>query len=244
MAALLLRRLHGLNTLHTFLQCIRTIHFGSVKCSWAWLGIGISTAAPSVLTQPVLSPLPIAGVKAAALPSQLHLLSSLSFPKDGLTGQQDPTLTFPSSLRSHSSRQAGAGSSPGALLYNISSAAAGERGAPCLLHPQQACEIVSSRAARSPCWSPSAPTHVVEEPLRPFPGSPCPSEGPLGTDKAGTMLAAQQPGSLLGEGKKSSKSSHGDQAGEMDWGRRGELPWESSAKPPALHRNKPAPFSP
>lgn len=38
MAALLFRRLHGLNTLHTFLQCIRTIHFGSVKCSWAWLG--------------------------------------------------------------------------------------------------------------------------------------------------------------------------------------------------------------
>lgn len=31
MAALLFRQLHGLNTLHTFLQCIRTIHFGSVK---------------------------------------------------------------------------------------------------------------------------------------------------------------------------------------------------------------------
>lgn len=38
MAALLFRQLHGLNTLHTFLQCIRTIHFGSVKCSWAWPG--------------------------------------------------------------------------------------------------------------------------------------------------------------------------------------------------------------
>lgn len=169
--------IHSLNTLHTFLQCIRTIHFGSVKCSWAWPGVGISTAAPSVHTQPVPI-LPIAGDKAAALPSQVHLPLSLSLPKDGLTGQQDPTLTFPRSLRSHSSRQAGAGSSPGAVLYNTSSATAGERGAPCLPHPQQTCEIVSSRAAKSPCWSPSAPTHVVEDPLWPFPGSPCPSEGP------------------------------------------------------------------
>lgn len=70
-----------------------------------------------------------------------------------------------------------------------------------------------------------------------LPWQPLPLRGSLGTDKAGTMLAAQQPGSLLGEGKKSSESSHGDQAGEMDWGRRGELPWESSAKPPALHRD-------
>lgn len=140
--------------------------------------LGSPLLPPSVLIQPVLSPLPIAGDKAAALPSQVHLLSFLSLPKDGLTGQQDPTLTFPSSLRSHSSRQAGAGSSPGAVLYNTSSAAAGERRAPCLPHPQQACEIVSSRAARSPCWPPSAPTHVAEEPLQPFPGSPCPSEGP------------------------------------------------------------------
>lgn len=51
-------------------------------------------------------------------------------------------------------------------------------------------------------------------------------------------------GACLERGKKSSASSHGDQAGEMDWGRRGELPWESSAKPPALHRNKPAPLPP
>lgn len=178
--------------------------------------LGISTAAPSVLTQPMLSPLPIAGDKAAALPSQAHLPSSPSLPKDGLTGQQDPIPTFPSSLRSHSSRQAGTGSSPGTVLYNTSSAAAGERGAPCLPHPQQACKIVSSRASRSPCWSPSVPSHMAEEPLQPFPGSPCPSRGSLGTDKAGTMLAAQQPGSLLGEGKKSSESSHGDQAGEID----------------------------
>lgn len=75
-----------------------------------------------------------------------------------------------------------------------------------------------------------------------LPWQPLPLRGSLGTDKAGTMLAAQQPGSLLGEERKSSKSSYGDQAGEMDWGKRGELPWESSAKPPALHRDKPAPF--
>lgn len=164
--------------------------------------LGSPLLPPLHLTQPVVSPLPIAGDKAAALPSQAHLPSSHSLPKDGLTGQQDPIPTFPSSLRSHSSRQAGAGSSPGTVLYNTSSATAGERGAPCLPYPQQACEIVSSRAARSPSWSPSAPTHAAEEPLQPFPGSPCPSRGPprqrQGWHHAGCTAARE----LAGRGEK------------------------------------------
>lgn len=177
MAALLFRLLHGLNTLHTFLQCIRTIHFGSVKCSWARPGSWDLHCCPlCAYTASAESP-PHCRRQGSCSAFQVHLPSSLSLPKGGLTEQQDPTLTFPSSLRSHSSRQAGAGSSPGAVLYNTSSAAAGKRGS-LPPHPQQACEIVSSRAARSPCWSPSAPTHVAEEPLQPFPGNPYPSEGP------------------------------------------------------------------
>lgn len=173
MAALLFRPLHGLNTLHTFLQCIRTIHFGSVKCSWARPGSWDLHCCPlCAYTASAESP-PHCRRQGSCSAFQVHLPSSLSLPKDELTEQQDPTLTFSSSLRSHSSRQAGAGSSPGAVLYNTSSAAAGKRGE-----------------------------------------------------------------------RKSSDSSYGEQAGEMDWGKRGELPWESSAKPPALHRDKPAPFLP
>lgn len=49
---------------------------------------------------------------------------------------------------------------------------------------------------------PSPRTHPAEEPVQPFPRSRLPLAGALGTDKAGTMLAAQQPGSLLGAGAK------------------------------------------
>lgn len=92
--------------------------------------------------------------------------------------------------------------------HKPSSFCSGEEGACCLTHPQQACGIVSTRAARNPCWPSRAPitppTHAAEEPLWPFPcpSSPLPLKGALGTDKAGTMPAAQQPGSLLGAGAK------------------------------------------
>lgn len=176
-----------------------------------------------MLTQPVLSPLPTAGDKAAALPSQAHLSSSLSLPKDGLTGQQDPTLTFPSSLRSHSSRQAGAGSSPGTVLCNTSSAAAGERGAPCLPHPQQACKIVSSRAARSPSWSSSAPTYAVEEPSSPSLAAPALKRIPRhrqGWHHAGCTAARE----LAGRGGKVKREQPWRPGGRNGLGQKGRAP--------------------
>lgn len=46
------------------------------------------------------------------------------------------------------------------------------------------------------------PSHAAEKPRWPFPRSPLPLTGALGTHKAGTTLTAQQPGSLLGAGAK------------------------------------------
>lgn len=74
MAALLFRQLHGLNTLHTFLQCIRTIHFWvSWRCSWAWpesWGGGLTAAHP-VLAQPVPSPIPTQETRELLSPPRL-----------------------------------------------------------------------------------------------------------------------------------------------------------------------------
>lgn len=154
-----------------------------------------------MLTQPVPSPLPIAGDKAAALPSQVHLPSSLSLPKDRLTEQQDPTLTFPSSLRSHSSRQAGAGSSPGAVLYNTSSAAAGKRGAPCLPTHSRAVRLSAPGQPGVHAGPPVLPPMWQKSPFSPSLATPAPQRVPRhrqGWHHAGCTAARE----LAGRGKK------------------------------------------
>lgn len=123
--------------------------------------------------------------------------------------------------------------------------------------------------AGPPVSAPITPlTHAAEEPRQPFPfpGSPLPFEGALGTYKAGTMLAAQQPGSLPGAGAKAKQEQPWRpgrrdglgqqwrgrplaptlsplQLGGAPTGSRGALHYSSSLTCP-LHKNKPAPLSP
>lgn len=215
-----------------------------------------------MLAQPVLSPLATAGDEGASLQQSPNPPAFPRPPKDGLTGQLDPTPASPSNRRSCSSRQADAGSSPGTVLDNTSSATTGATGAHCLTPstPLPGLRDCQHRGSQEPMLAPPC-SHHTSHPCsrRASPALPLPLEGPEAQAGLAPCWLHSSQGAGWEQGQKPSESSHGDMAGEMDWSSRGRWGactnlWPSPAlgvsrlRPlpelPALHKDKPTPLSP